>query len=343
MIGWDELTPIREGEILRVHAEVGADRDDQEQVLFRGRRWKRMQVDDLGIDEPTGPAGDEEESHLDHQLRPIGHYLDQRVRRVLARLSTPEELAAHCMIVSAQETWEEGEWRAQERLLAHWQPAGVLLRMQEVTLERQQYLVARLRHLSSHGFLIVQEWNDQIVPPIWDNSLGREQVAAQWGSSWAAAGVDCALLVQSHPLWKLPLDSGQLEALVTGMARSGLAVGRCEPPARITLGLGLGTHSCDWRKLASRETVRWTPPGLRPLRLIDCRYVESALVAQLLLLGECDGLLIHSDLERMVALLVNALRERLLTEEQLLERAYRLILLREWLTLCRPEKSLQPA
>jgi hypothetical protein len=333
MIGWDELRPIRDRELLRTHEEDRSERDGREDVLFRGRRWKRVLSDDLGIDEPAGPAVDQEEQpdQSKHQLKPIVHYLEQRVRRVLERLTTPEELAAHCILWVMEATWDETQLREQERHFLQWQTAGILVEASQVSLERQLYSVERLQGLTPHGILVVQEWNDRIVASVWDNAQPLDQVAIQWGATWAAAGVDCALIGQTHPLYRLPLDSPHLESLVTGMNRAGVAVGRSEPSGRITLGVGLGVHNCDWKTIASRESVRWTPAGVRPLRLIDSTNQSP----QQLLLGEFDGLLVRGDIEQVIGRLLTALRDRVLTEEQLMERAYRLVLLREWLHLIR--------
>jgi hypothetical protein len=338
MIRWDEVAAVRRGELLRSRESDGQ-QDDPEDVVYRGRRWKRVLVDDLGIDEPIIGPGHEDEELADrssHQMVPINHYLEERVRRILSRLSTAEELAAHCIIWSMTGSWDDSVWRAQERLFEQWQMAGVLLRAPDISLERQIYLIERLRSLASHGVLTVQEWDERHVAAVWDHAIGQEEAAAQWGRTWAAAGIDCPLIGAAHPFWKLLCsDSPQADALVTGLSRIGVALGKVEPPARLIVGVGLGVHSCDWMKVASREIVRWTPPKLKPLRLIDCSKVNPSVLPQLLLLGEFDGLIVHQEVDQMIGLLVQSLRERIVTEEQLIERAYRLILLREWLALCR--------
>jgi hypothetical protein len=276
-------------------------------------------------------------------LRPIAYYLDQRVRRTLARLSTPEELAAHCIIWAVTGTWDEAAWRAQEILFQQWQTGGILFQIADVSLERQLYLLERLRSLSPLGILILQDWTEQIASAVWDHAQPQEEVAAKWGAAWATAGIDCALLSQHHPLWKLAgPESPHLDSLVTGMARRGVCVGRAEPPARLIVGAGLGVHSCDWKKVASRESIRWTPPKLRPLRLIDTTKISATLLPQLLLLGEFDGLIVHHHIHETISLLVTALRDRIITEEQLLDRAYRLILLKEWLALIRAPEYATP-
>jgi len=338
MIGWDEAGSIRQGDVLRSQAYGGHGQgEERDQATYRGRRWKRVSVDDLGVDECLAGAGEEQGERQPHQMRPISHYLERRAQRVVARLTTPEELAAQCVLWVVQAGWDEGEWRAQERLFQQWQLAGILLEAHEVTLERRRYLTNRLRGLAPQGLFVMQEWCDQIAPGLWD--LENGQLADRWGEAWAEAGVDCALIGHQHPLWGLMDPMGpHVGALGAGMARAGMALGRRDPDLQtLVVGIGLGAHASDWKRIASRDTVRWAPPRLRPLRLLDCSGLDLESIPQMF--GEFDGLLVREGMEQLVAVLAAAVRDQLLTEQALLDRAYRFILLREWTALVRQPET----
>ncbi len=292
-------------------------------VQYRGRRWTRVAVNDLDIEEPLpigGVTSDDASEGLDQKVIPWG--ASPGVEKRLQSFTTLEELIAQLIFCPVDASWDEAHRTQVERLIQQLQVGGLVFVGGPWEGSRQRFLVNHYQQISKTPLLIVQDLIGP-HPPFtlsWDSSDSYRELGQQLGGWCGRLGIH-ALLV-APPSGEQP----RVMEFYRGLKAAAVSLGLEEIKGR-RLSFQMPYAAPEIKSFLTPATAGSSRKQQLSLSQVVDAAPEQALQA---LLSGSDLLLCKGDIAILIDSIANAVRNGLLSEEILRERVHKLLLLKEW-------------